>query len=72
MIRRAADLIKGGNHQALIDYEKIPHARMAIPTEEHYLPLLYVLGAMAPDERPIFFNDRVTLGSVSMRGLRAG
>lgn len=70
--RAMAGLIEDGDHQALIDYENIPHARLAIPTEEHYLPLLYVLGAMAPDERPVFFNDRVTLGSVSMRGLRAG
>lgn len=70
--RAMAGLIEGGDHQALIDYENIPHARLAIPTEEHYLPLLYVLGAMAPDERPTFFNERVTLGSVSMRGLRTG
>jgi 4,5-DOPA dioxygenase extradiol len=70
--RAMAALIEDGDHQALIDYENIPHARLAIPTEEHYLPLLYVLGAMEPGEKPAFFNDRVTLGSVSMRGLRAG
>jgi len=63
-----ARLISEGDHQALIDYEGLPHYRLAIPTEEHYLPLLYVLGAMAPGEKVSFFNERVTLGSISMRG----
>jgi 4,5-DOPA dioxygenase extradiol len=67
-----ARLIAEGNHQALIDYETIPHVRQAIPTEEHYLPLLYVLGAMHEKDPVSFFNDRVTLGSISMRGVLAG
>ena len=67
-----AKLIGGGDHQGLIGYEGLPHAAQAIPTEEHYLPLLYVLGAMDKDEHVTFFNDRVTLGSISMRGLRSG
>ncbi|GAB6111025.1 4,5-DOPA-extradiol-dioxygenase [Desulfomicrobium salsuginis] len=65
-----AGLIEAGDHDALVEYEGLPHARLAIPTEEHYLPLLYVLGAMDPGEGTRFFNDRVTLGSISMRGLR--
>lgn len=64
-----AGLIQANDHQALIDYESIPHARQAIPTEEHYLPLLYVLGAMRPADSVTFFNDQVTLGSISMRGV---
>ncbi len=67
-----ARCIGEGDHQRMIDYEELPHARLAIPTEEHYLPLLYVLGAMDPGENVTFFNDRVTLGSVSMRGLVVG
>mgnify|MGYP003607789391 FL=1 len=65
-----ARLIEAGDHDALVEYEELPHARLAIPTEEHYLPLLYVLGAMEPGEGVSFFNGRVTLGSVSMRGFR--
>ena len=65
-----ARLIEAGDHDALVEYEELPHARLAIPTEEHYLPLLYVLGAMDPGEGVSFFNGRVTLGSVSMRGFR--
>lgn len=63
-----AKLIETGDHQALIDYEGIPHYRQAIPTEEHYLPMLYILGAMGDQETVRFFNDRITLGSMSMRG----
>lgn len=67
-----AELIAAADHQALIDYARIPHARKAIPTEEHYLPLLYVLGAAGEGEPVTFFNEKVTLGSVSMRGVRVG
>lgn len=67
-----AELLDAAEHQALVDYEKLPHARQAIPTEEHYLPLLYVLGAAEGGEPVAFFNARVTLGSVSMRGVRVG
>lgn len=64
-----ARLIGEGNHQALVDYGDLPHARQAIPTEEHYLPLLYVMGAAGKDSSATFFNERVTLGSISMRGV---
>jgi len=66
-----ASLIEQGRHEALVNYEKLPHSRLAIPTNEHYLPLLYVLGMM--DNEPLrFFNAQVTLGSISMRSLRIG
>ena len=70
--RAMAELIKAADHQTLVQYEKVPHAKKAIPTEEHYLPLLYVLGAAEKGEPVTFFNEKVTLGSVSMRGVRVG
>jgi aromatic ring-opening dioxygenase catalytic subunit (LigB family) len=39
---------------------------------EHYLPLLYVLGAQDKADRVKFFADKVTLGSMSMRSVRLG
>jgi 4,5-DOPA dioxygenase extradiol len=40
------DLILSGDHKAVIDYSKLGRAaRLSVPTLEHYLPLLYVLGA---------------------------
>ena len=62
-----------GDHKAIIDYSKMGRsARLAVPTREHYLPLLYVLGAQEPAESATFFAEKVTLGSMSMRSLRIG
>lgn len=61
-------LIEKGDHKALIHYEKLgAAARMAIPTDEHYRPMLATLALQQPDEEPHFFNDGIDLGSVSMR-----
>lgn len=70
---RMARLIEAGDHQALVDYPAIgEHARQAIPTSEHFLPLLYILGLRDPGDRLTFFCDSVTLGSISMRSLALG
>ena len=47
-------------------------ARLAVPTNEHFLPLLYVLALQEPEDRVEFFAERVTLGSISMRSVRVG
>ncbi|MBI5422234.1 4,5-DOPA dioxygenase extradiol [Candidatus Peregrinibacteria bacterium] len=60
------DNLSIGNHQALIDYEKHPQAKLAHPTNEHYLPLLYAMGA-AGNDRPAFFNEEMFAASLSMR-----
>jgi 4,5-DOPA dioxygenase extradiol len=67
------ELILSGDHKAIIDYSKLGRsARLAVPTLEHYLPLLYVLGAQDKTDRVKFFADKVTLGSMSMRSVRLG
>ncbi|HVC71671.1 MAG TPA: 4,5-DOPA dioxygenase extradiol [Acidimicrobiales bacterium] len=39
-------LLEAGDHQPLVDYEQLgPDARLATPTPDHYLPLLYTIGA---------------------------
>jgi 4,5-DOPA dioxygenase extradiol len=45
-------------------------ARLAIPTNEHYLPLLYALALHEADETPAWFCEEVTFCSISMRSLR--
>jgi 4,5-DOPA dioxygenase extradiol len=60
--------IASGDHKPLIEYEKLGNAaKLSIPTNEHYLPMLYILGLTAKNESPTFFNESVDLGSVSMR-----
>jgi 4,5-DOPA dioxygenase extradiol len=67
------ELILSGNHRAIVDYTKLGRsARLAVPTLEHYLPLLYVLGAQDESDSVKFFADKVTLGSMSMRSVRLG
>lgn len=63
-------LIEAGDHAALVDYASLGNsARMAIPTNEHYLPLLYVLGVQGKGEAVRFFAEQITMGSISMRSL---
>ena len=43
---RARELLEAGDHDPLVDYENLGRdALLSIPTPDHYLPLLYVIGA---------------------------
>jgi len=60
-----------GNYQPLIDYHKQTKAfQLAIPTPEHYLPLLYILGLQQKGESIKLFNDKLLAGSISMTSLK--
>lgn len=66
-------LILEGDHDALIRYRDLgPTVRQAIPTNEHFLPLLYVLSLRQGGEPLVFFAEGVTLGTISMRAFRVG
>jgi 4,5-DOPA dioxygenase extradiol len=43
-----------------------------VPTLDHYLPLLYLLGVQDKADGVSFFVEKVTLGSMSMRSVRFG
>jgi 4,5-DOPA dioxygenase extradiol len=47
-------------------------ARLSAPTPEHYLPLLYVLGAGFDDEPARVFTDVIAMASISMLGFVLG
>lgn len=62
-----------GNHQALIDYQTMGRAaQLAIPTPDHYFPLLYTLGLQEKNEALVLFNDVAVAGSITMTSLRIG
>jgi 4,5-DOPA dioxygenase extradiol len=64
-------LITANEHQALISYKTLGReVQLAVPTPEHYLPLLYVLGLKREDESVSFFNEKAELGSISMLSMR--
>lgn len=53
--------------QYLIDYEKLhPQISLAVPTLEHYIPMLYNLGLKETKDELLFFNDAYVGGSLSM------
>lgn len=55
------------NDDAAINFSSHTNARYAVPTPDHYLPLLYVLGA-SQGEKPLVFNNMCTLGAMAMTG----
>ncbi|MCX6276733.1 MAG: 4,5-DOPA dioxygenase extradiol [Bacteroidetes bacterium] len=66
-------LISGNDHHQLINYKKLDSAvGLAIPTAEHYLPLLYMLAMKGEDEAVSFFNDQTVMGSLSMTSVKIG
>ncbi|RYY40485.1 MAG: 4,5-DOPA dioxygenase extradiol [Chitinophagaceae bacterium] len=66
-------LITEGDHKSLIQYERIGReALLAIPTPEHYLPLMYTLGLKDEKESVRFFNDKTIAGSLTMTSVQLG
>ena len=66
-------LILAGDHPSIVHYEQLGQAaQLAIPTNEHFLPLLYILALQEAQDELQFFADRVTLGSMSMRSVWIG
>ncbi len=62
-----------GDHDALIDWVGLAEeAQLSVPTDEHYLPLLYVAAQQRAGEPVAFFNDVIEGGSISMTGVRIG
>jgi len=67
------ELIDHDEHQKLMDYKSLgKEVQLAVPTPEHYLPLLYALALKQPDETITYFNDKLVLGSLSMTSLIIG
>ncbi|PYF75764.1 4,5-DOPA-extradiol-dioxygenase [Pedobacter nutrimenti] len=66
-------LILHDDHQSLIAYQTLgKEAMLAIPTPEHYLPLLYTLGLKKGTEEVLLFNDKAVGGSLTMTSIRIG
>jgi 4,5-DOPA dioxygenase extradiol len=70
---RAREMMLARDFNALIEYEQLGHdAMLSIPTPDHYLPLLYVLGGSRAGEAVSFPVEGIDGGSVSMLAVRIG
>jgi 4,5-DOPA dioxygenase extradiol len=68
-----AGQVQQGQLDALQNFQKLGSlASMAHPSHEHFLPLLYAAGVVAPGEQPEFFNTSFQLASISMRSMLWG
>ncbi|MGO9471347.1 MAG: dioxygenase, partial [Isosphaeraceae bacterium] len=65
--------IRAVDHGALCEHETLGRAvSLAVPTPDHYYPLLHVLGMQTPEDKVTIFNDALAYGSVTMTSLRLG
>ncbi len=66
-------LISDGDFKPLINYESLGiESKLAIPTPEHYLPLMYTLGLKGSNDAVSFFNDKAVAGSLTMTSVKVG
>ncbi len=63
-------LIEKGRHDQLADYRSLGSAvQLAVPTPEHYLPMLYTLALKGSDDAITYFNDYALAGSLTMTSM---
>ena len=62
-----------GDHQSLVKFRSQGKAfDLAIPTPEHFLPLLYTLALKDEKDEVSLFNDKAVAGSLTMTSVRIG
>jgi 4,5-DOPA dioxygenase extradiol len=67
------ELIAAGSFDSLINYQLLgKEALLAIPTPDHYWPLLYTLGLKGNKDDVSFFNDKLVGGSLTMTSVKFG
>jgi 4,5-DOPA dioxygenase extradiol len=65
--------ILSNDHKSLIDYKQQGRAfNLAIPTPDHFLPLLYSLALKEDNEKIEVFNDKAVGGSLTMTSIKIG
>jgi 4,5-DOPA dioxygenase extradiol len=60
-------------HDELVHYEKMGKAAMlSVPTNDHYLPMIYSIGLQQKNEELIYTYESIEMGSISMRCFKIG
>lgn len=60
------EAVMAKKYDKIVDYTKLPYANRAVPTADHFLPLLTILGAAYDDEPAQVWNHYGELGSITM------
>jgi 4,5-DOPA dioxygenase extradiol len=59
------------DHRSLINYQDYGTAgKNAIPTPDHYFPLIYIMGLKEKNDAVSFFNDKAVMGSLTMTSVK--
>jgi len=70
---RFKELITTNDHHQLINYRKLgQEVNLAVPSPDHFLPLLYALSLKTERDEISFFNDKSVMGSISMTSVKIG
>ncbi len=66
--------INNGDHASMLNYKKLlgTTADMAHPSNDHLLPLYYILGMQQKGEQLKYFNEKFDMGSISMKSFIVG
>ncbi|MGB8955917.1 MAG: class III extradiol ring-cleavage dioxygenase, partial [Tumebacillaceae bacterium] len=68
-----AEMVKAWDLDALFDYlHRAPHARDAVPRNEHFIPLLYAMGAADDARQAKLLYSEFQFGSLSLRAWQFG
>lgn len=60
--------LEQGDHRSLMDYQAMGSIfKQAHPTAEHYAPAIYCAALARSDDQLSFFNQKIDMGSLSMR-----
>lgn len=66
-------LILDGDHKPLVNFKTLgKEVQRAVPSPEHYLPLIYALALKSDKEKVSLFNDKAVGGSLSMTSVKIG
>ncbi len=65
------EAVEKRDDRSVIGYRSHRYARYAVPTADHFLPLLYILGA-SEGEKPLVFNNVCNLDAIAMTGYAFG
>ena len=61
-----------GNHAQIINYKQIKDWQKSVPSAEHFIPLLYILGLQDEGDTVELFNKSIDLGSIDMTSVKIG